>query len=259
MKNKIFSNIEWNESFRDFTGLPRPFSKVLKHHRINRKLSAKVPIPWQSAAKNDERTFLRIIQENEDIVYYKNLCSYCGIKINNEENVVRWKSPYIDKIMHDGDFVLSDIHPLHLECMKQVRIYCPGMRQRIEKEFEYGIYLNLKQKSQEERNIIINNNILTLTNIFYFTTGLSEICKQIKPLIKEINKDKEGLKFQTIDADVEKELVKRFNIKNIPTIIIIHKGKEIKRLVGLQTKEALQIFLTFAETGNHEKIIQKDV
>lgn len=259
MKNTTFGNIEWNESLRNFTGLPRPFSKVLKHHRTNRKLSAKVPIPWQSAAKNDDRTFLRIIQENEDIVYYKNLCSYCGIKINDEENVVKWKNPHIDKIIHDGPFVLSDIHPLHLECMRQTRIYCPGMRKRIEDEFEYDIYLNLKQKSKKERDIIINNNILTLTNVFYFSTDLSELCKKLYPLIKEINKDREGLKFQIIDADIDKDLAKRFNIKLIPTIIIINKGEEIKRLVGLQTKEALQLFLNFAENYNYKKIIQKNV
>jgi thioredoxin 1 len=259
MSNFIFGNVEWNDSFRNFAGLPRPFSKVLKKHRINQKLSAKVPIPWQSAAKNDEISFLRIIQENEDVVYYKNLCSYCGIKINNEENVVRWKNPHINKIKHDGNFVLSDIHPLHLECMRQARIYCPGMRQKVEKEFEYGLYLNLKKNAQEERIKIINKNLINLTNIFYFTADWCEPCKKIKPIIQEINKDKTGLKFHMIDADIEQELVQRFKIQSLPTFIIINQGKEIQRLTGSQTKEKLQEFLTFAETRNHEEIIQKDL
>jgi thioredoxin 1 len=259
MNNKVFNNIEWSDSLRSFTGLPRPFSKVLKKHRINQKLSAKVPIPWQSAAKNDEISFLRIIQENEDVVYYKNLCSYCGIKINNEENVVRWKNPNINKIKHDGNFVLSDIHPLHLECMKQARIYCPGMRKRIEEEFEYGLYLNLKENSKKEKGIIMSKNILKLVNIFYFTADWCEPCKKIKPIIQEINKDKTGLKFHMIDADIEQELVQRFKIQSLPTFIIINQGKEVERLTGSQTKEKLQEFLTFAETGNHEEVVQKDL
>ncbi len=106
MNNKVFSNIEWNDSLRDFVGLPRPFSKVLKKHRTNNKLLEKVPIPWQSAAKNDEFSFLRIIQENEDIVYYKNLCSYCGVKINNDDSVVRWKNKKLIEINHSARFVL---------------------------------------------------------------------------------------------------------------------------------------------------------
>jgi thioredoxin 1 len=259
MKNKIFNDLEWNESLRDFTGLPRPFSKVLKKHRIKLNLSAKVPIPWQSAAKNNKLSFLNIIQENEDIVHYKNLCSYCGIKINNEENVVRWKNPHIDQIKMSGKFVFSDIHPLHLKCMKQTRTYCPGMRKREEEEFEYGIYSELKKNSEKERTFIINKNIENLTNIFYFTADWCQPCKKIKPMVQEINKDRLGLKFHMIDADIEQELVEKFKIQSLPTFIIIHQGKEIQRLIGLQTKEKLQEFLTFAETGNHEEIVQKDL
>jgi len=259
MKNKVFGNNEWDESFKNFVGLPRPFSKVLKKHRINQKLSAKVPVPWQSRAKNDEDGFLRLIEENEDIVYYKNLCSYCGIKINNDENVIRWKSRTLNEVRHNGQFVLSDIHPLHIECMRQARIYCPGMRKKNENEFEFGTYLELKKNSEKEKRIIIKMIITNLVNVFYFTADWCQPCKNIKPIVNEINRDKVGLKFHMIDADIEKELVQMFKIQSLPTFIIINQGKEIKRLIGSQTKEKLQEFLTFAETGNHEEIIQKDL
>jgi thioredoxin 1 len=259
MNNSIFADIEWNESCRDFVGFIRPFSKVLKQHRISHKLSAKVPIPWQSAAINNENGFLRIIQENEDIIYYKNLCSYCGVKIDDEENVVRWKNKNLNKIEHDGTFVLSDIHPLHLNCMKYTRIYCPGMRKKKEKEFEYGKYIILNKNAKLERELVLKMMIENLINVFYFTADWCKPCKNIKPIINEINREKDKLKFHMIDADTEKELVQRFKIQSIPTFIIINHGKEIKRLTGSQTKEKLQEFLTFAETGNHEKIIQKDL
>ena len=258
MNNKVFGNIEWSDSFKDFAGLPRPFSKVLKKYRIKHSLAPKVPIPWQSENKSGEN-FLKVIQENEDVVYYKNLCSYCGIKIDNEENVTRWKNPDISKIRHDGNFVLSDIHPLHLECMKQARVYCPGMRKKDEKEFEYGKYIDLKKHAEKERNGILQMNIINLFNVFYFTADWCQPCKKIKPIVNEINRDKIGLKFHMIDADIEQELVQRFKIQSLPTFIIINQGKEIQRLTGSQTKEKLQEFLTFAETGNYEEIIQKDI
>lgn len=259
MENKFFSNFEWNDSFRDFPGLPRPFSKVLKRHRTNLKLSIKVPIPWQSSVMNNKYGFLNLIQENEDIIYYKNLCSYCGLQIKKNENVIRWKNKNLKDIKNRGRFVLSDIHPLHLQCMKQTRIYCPGMRTKKEKEFEYGFYLNLKKNAIKERNYVIMNNILNSTNIFYFTADWCQPCEKIKPIIKEINRDRAGLRFHTIDADIEQELVERFKIQSLPTFIIINRGKEVQRLIGLQTKEKLQEFLTFAETGNHEEIVQKDL
>jgi thioredoxin 1 len=247
MNKSVFGINEWNDSFRNFVGLPRPFSKVTKHNRRISKLAAKVPIPWQSAAINSKNGFLRLIQENEDIVYYKNLCSYCGIKINDNENVVRWKNPNTDKIKSDENFVFSDTHPLHLECMKETRIYCPGMRKRKEKEFEYGNYSDLKIKSQEERRNIMNKNILNSTNVFYFTSDWCQPCKKIKPIIKEINKDRTGLKFQMIDADIEEDLVKKIQIQSLPTFIIIKNNEEIKRLVGAQTKDILENFLNYAE------------
>ena len=259
MNNSEFKNIEWNESHTDFVGLPRPFSKVLMKHQVLLNLASKVPIPWQSRAKNDEDDFLKIVQENEDIVYYKNLCSYCGIAIENNENVVRWKNKELNGIKHDGRFVLSDIHPLHLKCMKQTRVYCPGMKKKEEKEFEYGKYIDLKKNAKTEREFVFKIMIENFTNVFYFTADWCQPCKNIKPTIKEINRDRTGPKFHIIDADIEIDLVKQFNIKSLPTFIIISQGKEMKRLVGLQTKEKLQEFLTFAETGNYEEVVQKDL
>jgi thioredoxin-like negative regulator of GroEL len=101
--------------------------------------------------------------------------------------------------------------------------------------------------------------ITNLVNVFYFTADWCQPCKNIKPIINEINRDKTGLKFHMIDAEIEQELIQRFKIQSLPTFIIISKGKEIKRLEGAQTKEKLQEFLTFAETGNHEKVIQKNL
>jgi thioredoxin 1 len=250
---------EWNESHIGFVGLPRPFSKVLKQHQVGHALAPKVPIPWQSRAQNNQDGFLKIVQENEDIVYTKSLCSYCGIAINNEESVVRWKNKELDKIKHDGRFVLSDIHPLHLTCMKQTRVYCPGMKKKKEEEFEYGKYIDLEKNAKIEREFVLKLMIENFINVFYFTADWCQPCKNIKPIVKEINRDKSGLKFHMVDADIEKELVKRFKIQSLPTFIIINQGKEIKRLIGLQTKEKLQEFLTFAETGNHEEVIQKDL
>jgi len=250
---------EWNESHIGFVGLPRPFSKVLKQHQVRHALAPKTPIPWQSRAQNNQDGFLRIVQENEDIVYSKNLCSYCGVKINNDENVIRWKNKELNKIKHDGRFVLSDIHPLHLTCMKQTRVYCPGMKKKKEEEFEYGKYIDLEKNAKTEREFVLKLMIENFINVFYFTADWCQPCKNIKPIIKEINREKVGLKFHMIDADIEQELAKKFKIQSLPTFIIINQGKEIQRLTGLQTKEKLQEFLTFAEMGNHEEVIKKDV
>jgi thioredoxin-like negative regulator of GroEL len=54
---------------------------------------------------------------------------------------------------------------------------------------------------------------------------------------------KEGFEFQMIDADYEQLLVKRFEIKSIPTFILMEDGKEINRITGAKTRQELEKFI----------------
>jgi len=88
--------------------------------------------------------------------------------------------------------------------------------------------------------------------VYYFTADWCNPCKKVKPIVEEINKDS-IVKFQMIDVDSEMELVKRFEIRSVPTFILIKDGKEIKRITGAQTREQLEGFI------NYEKNIQDDL
>jgi len=155
MKNKYFNNSNlWQESDIDTVGLPRPFATP------NRKdLAKKVPIPWQSEDRFQSLGHLGLNEKNEDLVYENNLCPYCGIKINDKEIVTRWYTCNLILVNKNYRWVYSDLHPFHLECMKQGRIFCPHMRGLQDLDFETGTYKELKQnaindviKSKELRN-----------------------------------------------------------------------------------------------------------
>ena len=143
MKNKYFDNAHlWQENDVDTIGLPRPFAIP------NRKdLAKKVPIPWQSEDRFESKGHLGLNQINEDVVYKKDLCSYCGVKIQNKENVVRWISAPLSFTFREGPKIFSDFHPLHLECMEQARIFCPHMRKLQDSDFETGKFKELKQNA----------------------------------------------------------------------------------------------------------------
>ena len=88
--------------------------------------------------------------------------------------------------------------------------------------------------------------------IYYFTADWCNPCKRVRPIVEEINRETTN-KFQIIDVDSETELVKRFEIKSVPTFILLKEGKEIKRITGAQTREQLEDFI------NYEKNIQDDI
>ncbi|CAB4158079.1 TrxA Thiol-disulfide isomerase and thioredoxins [uncultured Caudovirales phage] len=79
-------------------------------------------------------------------------------------------------------------------------------------------------------------------NVLYFTADWCNPCKKVKPIVEGINKDS-ITKFQIIDVDSEIELVKRFEIRSVPTFILMDDGKEVARLIGAQNKESLLDFI----------------
>ena len=155
MKNKYFDGVDqWQKKDVDTVGLPRPWAIPQRND-----LAKKVPIPWQSEDWFQSNGHLGLNENNEDLVYINNLCPYCGIKINDDETVIRWYTCNLILVNKNDRWVYSDLHPFHIECMKEGRIFCPHMRKLKDIDFETGLYKNLKQnaindviKSKELRN-----------------------------------------------------------------------------------------------------------
>jgi thioredoxin 1 len=76
-------------------------------------------------------------------------------------------------------------------------------------------------------------------HILYFTAEWCNPCKKVRPIVEELNRESADTRFQIVDADSEIDLVKSFEVRSIPTFILIKDGKEIKRLSGAQTKDQL--------------------
>jgi thioredoxin 1 len=91
-----------------------------------------------------------------------------------------------------------------------------------------------------------------MKHVLYFTADWCNPCKKVKPIVEEINRETNN-KFQLIDVDSEMELVKRFEIRSVPTFILLEDGKEIQRITGAQTRKQLEDFI------GYEKNIQDDV
>jgi thioredoxin 1 len=73
---------------------------------------------------------------------------------------------------------------------------------------------------------------------YYFTADWCAPCKKVRPIVEDINKDS-IVKFKIIDVDSEMELVKAFDIKSVPTFIIIKDGEIVNRATGSQTRDSL--------------------
>lgn len=62
-------------------------------------------------------------------------------------------------------------------------------------------------------------------------------CQRQGPIIDEMAN--EGFNVGKVNVDEEPGLAQQFSVMSIPTLILFENGKEVKRLVGLNSKEAL--------------------
>ncbi len=63
-------------------------------------------------------------------------------------------------------------------------------------------------------------------------------CKMQGPTIDQLAQ--EGFPVGKVDVDKEPELAAKYRVMSVPTLIVFKGGKEVKRMVGVQSKEALK-------------------
>jgi len=65
-------------------------------------------------------------------------------------------------------------------------------------------------------------------------------CKMLGPTIEELADELEGQAVVgKVDVDENRDLASQFGVMSIPTVIFFKDGKEVSRLVGVQSKEKL--------------------
>ena len=65
-------------------------------------------------------------------------------------------------------------------------------------------------------------------------------CKMLGPIIDEIADENEGdAVIAKLNVDEERNLARKFRVMSIPSILFFKDGKEVDRMVGVQSKEDL--------------------
>lgn len=66
-------------------------------------------------------------------------------------------------------------------------------------------------------------------------------CRMLTPVMEEVSSDYKGrVDVAKINVDEHPELATELSVMNIPTLIFFKGGKELTRLVGVNTKEYIE-------------------
>ena len=96
-------------------------------------------------------------------------------------------------------------------------------------------------KTQKAMSVIEFSNIIESNDVVLvdFSTQWCVPCKKMRPVIEEIKKENKGLKVVFIDADANKELVRKYRVRGVPVFIVFKNGNEEFRHVGMIDKKEL--------------------
>jgi thioredoxin 1 len=113
-----------------------------------------------------------------------------------------------------------------------------------------NIYARAKMKKIP--NVEDHKSILTLTEknfqqqtkgkvvLVDFWAAWCAPCRMMAPILNDVSSELEGNSaVGKINIEEQKSLAGKFNVRNIPTLILFENGKEVKRFVGIKQKDFL--------------------
>ena len=95
---------------------------------------------------------------------------------------------------------------------------------------------NIKKLNNKNYKLIIRQG----TVLVDFWAPWCAPCKMMAPVLNEIaEKENDKVTIGKVNVDQQQELAAKYKIRNIPTMILFHNGKEVTRLVGVKSKQAI--------------------
>jgi len=79
-----------------------------------------------------------------------------------------------------------------------------------------------------------------MKRILRFTASWCQPCKMLAKTLEEVNTD---VPIEVIDIDVHSDVAMEYNIRSVPTLVMKDGNIEMKRMVGMKSKQDLSEWL----------------
>lgn len=68
----------------------------------------------------------------------------------------------------------------------------------------------------------------------YFSAQWCVPCRTLGPIMNQVSQE---VSVEKIDVDSQSHMAQQYNVRNIPTVVLLKNGVEVKRFVGVQSKD----------------------
>ena len=117
----------------------------------------------------------------------------------------------------------------------------------------FGLLIfNARQKMKSLKDVKESENIKVFTDqnfqnkikngmvLVDFWASWCMPCKMMVPVLNEVAEEVNGkVTIAKVNVDEQKATAAKFGIRSIPTMILFQNGREVKRIVGVKTKDYL--------------------
>ena len=73
-----------------------------------------------------------------------------------------------------------------------------------------------------------------------FYTVWCNPCKQLAPVLEELDKELGSVKFVKVNAEEHSDLAAKYDVRSVPTLLIMKDGEVEETTMGMQPKDALK-------------------
>ena len=98
----------------------------------------------------------------------------------------------------------------------------------------------IKVKSNNFEDEVLNSKIPVIVD---FNADWCGPCKMLGPILETVAESHDDIKFVSVNIDDEDDLAAKYDVFSIPCLVYIKDGKEVKRNVGLLSKNELEKFI----------------
>ena len=78
-----------------------------------------------------------------------------------------------------------------------------------------------------------------MKKILYFSASWCSPCRTLGPIMESLSGQ---INYEKIDVDNNQDLSIKYGVRNIPTLVLVENGEAVRKLTGLQQKEAILEF-----------------
>jgi len=71
-----------------------------------------------------------------------------------------------------------------------------------------------------------------MKSLIYFSAVWCQPCKTLSPIMEQVGKQVPVIK---VDVDAQKQYTTDFEIRSVPTVILVENGKEVRRFTGVKS------------------------